>query len=258
MARRVRRALRGVAVLLAALLGLGVGVCPAADGLQGTLGFTTDYVHRGVSQSAGRAAPQASLTYWHPTGTYGGAWASRVERPVGAPGYGYPPGSRTSVELDLYLGFGTRLDADWMVDYKAVAYLFHGDRAPVGYDYVEVAVATAWRERLFATVAFTPRTTWAAYGGGARSEAALVGELALQVPVSRWLTGTLGVGQRRFDAAGPQGSRLHYEYASASLALQLHRLGLEVGHYTTDGRARRLFGEKLAGRRTVLTATVNF
>jgi uncharacterized protein (TIGR02001 family) len=257
MARRVRRALRGVVVLLAALLG-GVGVCPAADGLQGTLGFTTDYVHRGVSQSAGRAAPQASLTYWHPTGTYGGAWASRVERPVGAPVYGYPPASRTSMELDLYLGFGTRLDADWMVDYKAVAYLFPGDRAPVGYDYLEVSVAAAWRERLFATVAFTPRTAWSAYGGGARRHAALVGELAMQVPVSRWLTGTLGVGQRRFDAASAQGSRLHYEYASASLALQLHRLSLELGHFATDARARRLFGEHLAGRRTVLTVTVNF
>jgi uncharacterized protein (TIGR02001 family) len=129
-------------------LACGAGGGRAADGLSGSLGVTTDYVHRGVSQSAGHAAVQGSLVYWHPTGLYAGAWGSTLHA---ATPYAYPAtvGSRTAdVEVDLFAGFGKPVGTDWTMDLKAVAYLYPNDPAPVNYDYLEIAVGAAWRQRL--------------------------------------------------------------------------------------------------------------
>jgi hypothetical protein len=49
-----------------------------------------------------------------------------------------------------------------------------------------------------------------------------------------------------------------YGYGSTSVALQWRRVELELGHYRTDARGERLFGKRLAGAHTVLTATVAF
>jgi hypothetical protein len=102
-------------------------------------------------------------------------------------------------------------------------------------------------------VAFSPGATWPARTA-ARRRAALAIEFGLQLPLSRWLTGTLGVGHRELDAPGTSG----YRYGSASLTLQTHRVSFELGHYGTDGHGRWLFGERVAGRRTVFTAMVTF
>ena len=247
---------RAVSLALGALSFAG-GACAAADGLRTTLGVTTDYVHRGISQTAGRAALQASAAYWHPVGAYGGLWLSNVESPA-AQAYPYVPDramsarSRGHVEVDLTAGFGKRVTADWILDSKAVAYWYPAGRTAVGYDYVEFSTGAAWREMLHATVAYTPSTTWPVRG--ARHRPALGLELALQLPVSRWFTAAVGVGHRALDAPGAS----HYDYGSSRLAMQTHRFSLELGHYATDGRARRLFGGELAGDRTVMTATVSF
>jgi uncharacterized protein (TIGR02001 family) len=232
----------------------GFGACQAADGLHGSLAVTTDYVHRGVSQSDGGLALQGSLTYWHPTGAYVGAWASSLE---GTNTYVYPQsaGRRGApLELDLYAGFGKPVGTDWTLDFKAVGYLYPDDPAPVSYDYVELSAGVAWRQRWYATVSVAPRTTWVARAGVGRDWTAMDAELAWQQPLGAWLTASAGAGYRELFAPGPSG----YGYGSAALAVQLHRGSLELGWYTTDSRARRLFGEHLAGSRAALTATVSF
>ena len=230
----------------------------AADGLRASLALTSDYTHRGISQSDGTPAPQASAFYWHPTGVYAGVWASRI-RTVNA--YAGPAGAyqpdltpRSSVELDLTAGFGRRIGTDWVADFKAVAYTYLHDASPVGYDYVEFSAGAAWRERLFASVAVTPASTWRARTGGAHKRAAFDAELAMQLPLTSWITGAAGVGYSKLDAAG----RSDYAYGSAGLTVQLQRLSFELDRFTTDSRGRWLFGDRIAGARTVLTVTVSF
>ena len=245
------RRLAAWGLVAAALL---VGPSRAADGLQGSLALTTDYVHRGISQSDGGLALQGSLTYWHPTGFYIGAWGSSLD---GNYAYVYPQsaGKRAApMELDVFAGFGKPVGTDWMLDFKTVGYLYPDDPAPVSYNYVEFSAGAAWRQRWYATVAITPRTTWVARGGAGRNRTAVNAELAWQQPLNAWLTASAGAGYRELIAPGRSG----YLYGSAALALPLRRGSLELGWFTTDSTARWLFGSHLAGNRAALTATVNF
>lgn len=233
---------------------LGVAPAPAADGLQGSLALTTDYVHRGVSQSDGGLALQGSLTFWHPNGFYVGAWGSSLE---GGNAYVYPQaaGRRGApLEIDAYAGFGKQVGTDWTIDLKAVGYLYPDDPAPISYDYVEFSAGAAWRQRWYATVSVAPRTTWIARAGGGREWTAVNAELAWQQPLNAWFTASLGAGYRELIAPGRSG----YHYGSAGLSLPLGRGSLELAWFTTDSTARWLFGNHLAGNRAALTATVNF
>ncbi len=160
-----RRLAAGLAVACLCVATVG----RAADGVHGTAAVTTDYVHRGVSQSDGRSAWQGSLTYWHPTGAYGGVWAStlRTSNP-----YVYPASAGSDgadLELDLFAGYGRPIGTDWTLDVKAIGYLYPDDPAPVSYDYLELSVGASWRQRWYATLAYAPRTTWVARSGGGRA-----------------------------------------------------------------------------------------
>jgi uncharacterized protein (TIGR02001 family) len=243
------RAALGVAALVC-----GAAPCVAADGLQGSAALTTDYVHRGISQSDGGPAVQGSLTWWHPTGFYVGAWASSVDT---ANPYVYPQAAGShgaQVELDLYAGYGKPVGTDWALDLKAIGYLYPDDPAPVNYNYLEFSAGAVWRQRWYATVAVAPRTSWIARAGRGRDWTSVDAELAWQQPLSGWVSVMAGAGYRELIAPGRSG----YLYGSLSLALQLRRASLEFGWFTTDSTARWLFGDRIAGSRAALTATVSF
>lgn len=239
----------------AGLLLLWVAMLPEsapAQGVRGSLVLTTDYVQRGLSQSDGQLAVQGSLTWWHPTGWYGGVWASNIDS---ANRYFYGPyADSANAEVDLFAGHARHLSSDWLLDLKAVGYLYPNDPAPVSYNYLELGAGLTWRERWRASLAYTPSTTWLARARGTRSRPAFSGELSLQQPVSAWLTWIVGVGYREMIANDVPG----YVYGSTSLALQLDRMNFEVGHFVTDAHAEQLFGARLAGSRTVFTVSFTF
>lgn len=240
--------------LACALLGSVVAASHAADGLSGSLGATTDYVHRGISQSDGHAALQGSLVYWHASGLYAGAWGSTLHHGVPYT-YASTYGARTSdLEVDLFAGFSTPVGTDWTMDVKMVAYLYPDDPAPVDYDYVELSAGAAWRQRLFASLSVAPRTTWIARAGGGRDRTAMDGEVSWRQPLGAWFTLAAGAGYRQLLVPGRSG----YVYGSASAALQLRHGSIELGWFTTDSTARWLFGDRLAGSRTALSARVSF
>lgn len=221
-----------------------------ADGLRGSLTLTSDYVQRGISQNDGNAALQASLAYWNPTGWYAGGWASMVDT---ANRY-YPSSKGANAEVDLFAGFGRRLGEDWVLDTKAVGYFYPDDPAPVSYDYLELVVSLAWRERFYASVAATPRMTWRDYYGGLHEHAAFNYELSAQRPLTQWFTWMIGAGYHQLGAPNVSG----YVYGSTSLVMQLNRVTFELGYYSTQSKADHLFGERLAASRGVLTATYSF
>jgi len=238
--------------MLPALVVAGALSCPAgtqAETWQTSLAVTSDYILRGVSQTNGDPAVQASVTYWHPTGWYGGTWASNVDT---AKRYYSPAGSQT--EVNLYLGMGRRLDASWVVDAKAVYYLYLDDPAQASYDYTEFAITLAWRERIYGSFSISPDSTLFSRLGGARDQVVMASELSLQQPLSPWITWRLGAGYQDVADAAHSG----YAYGGTSLALQFEHVALEVGYYRTDDDGVALFGSHLAGDHTVLTAILNF
>lgn len=226
----------------------------AAENWQASLALTSDYVYRGISRNSGDPALQAGVTYWNPTGWYVGAWASQINTKAAQRGY-YPYGASdgANVETNWFAGISRRLGDDWLLDFKAVGYWFPGDPAPVNYDHLELAVSVAWSQRVFGSLAVSPSTNWFAYPGTRNRPSFDLG-LSLQQPLSAWLTLIVGSGYHELVAPGVDG----YLYGSASLILQWRRCSFELGYYDTDAVAERLFGARLAGGRTVFTASVSF
>ena len=245
---RCRPLLRGLPAVLALAPHVGL-----AGDWQSSLALTSDYIQRGISQNDGEPALQGSLTYWSSTGWYAGAWGSQVD-PRGFTADYYGASGGADAEVNLFVGLSRRFGSDWVVDLKAVEYFYPDDPAPVSYDYVELAVSVAWRERIYASLAVSPSMTWLASTGGVRNRPAYDAGLSLQQPLSPWLTWMLGTGYRELVAQGVEG----YFYGSTSLVVQWQRCTFELGYYTTDRQAERLFGARLAGGRTAFTAAVSF
>jgi len=104
------------------LLALLLSVCtiPAFADVSGSLGYTSDYVWRGISQSGGSGAMQVDLML-EKNGLYGGVWASQVDF-----------GDDATYEMDFYGGYELWLSDKWSIDVGVIQY--NWDK---GYDDVE-------------------------------------------------------------------------------------------------------------------------
>jgi len=104
------------------LLALLLSVCtiPAFADVSGSLGYTSDYVWRGISQSGGSGAMQLDLML-EKNGLYGGVWASQVDF-----------GDDATYEMDFYGGYELWLSDKWSIDVGVIQY--NWDK---GYDDVE-------------------------------------------------------------------------------------------------------------------------
>ena len=105
-------------------LALALSLCtlPAFADFSGSLGYTSDYMWRGVSQSAGSGAMQVDLML-EKNGLYGGVWASQVDF-----------GDEATYEMDLYAGYELSLSDKWSIDVGVIQY--NWDK---GYEDVEEA-----------------------------------------------------------------------------------------------------------------------
>tara|TARA_B100000497_G_scaffold116615_1_gene141157 strand:+ start:906 stop:1514 length:609 start_codon:yes stop_codon:yes gene_type:complete len=103
-------------------LALLLSVCtiPAFADVSGSLGYTSDYVWRGISQSGGSGAMQVDLML-EKNGLYGGVWASQVDF-----------GDEATYEMDFYGGYELWLSDKWSIDVGVLQY--NWDK---GYDDVE-------------------------------------------------------------------------------------------------------------------------
>ncbi len=98
--------------------------------LSGSIGVTSDYRFRGISQSDEKVELQSSVTLSHNSGLYVGAWGSGLPD---SPRYG-------QYELDLYGGYATEVAPGTSLDVGATFYVYPGNRAWAGpSDFVEVA-----------------------------------------------------------------------------------------------------------------------
>ena len=94
---------------LLALL-LGVVTLPAFAGVDGYLGYSSDYIWRGVSQTSGNAAMSGKLEV-SKGGLYGGVWASEVDF-----------GDEATYEMDLFLGYELMVSDKFSLDVGVIQY----------------------------------------------------------------------------------------------------------------------------------------
>ncbi len=220
-----------VLLLLAARLG-------QAQGVGGALGLATDDVFRGLTLNDGQLSPQVDLHdvlgQW-----YGGLSAGGVRR-----GHEAAAGA----ELIAYAGYQYRMGEDWTDQVTLRHYDYPGNPHRTRYDYDELGLSFAWRERLVLTVIGSPDTYSADYQGNYGSGAAFCYELAARQPLPYALSATAGVGY--YDLQHQIGTG--YAYWSAGLQRRWRSWAFDLRYVGTDGTARDHF-EHDAGDRAVLS-----
>jgi uncharacterized protein (TIGR02001 family) len=113
------------------------GVAMAADAAPAPLftanvALVTDYLYRGISQTAGKPAIQGGFDYAHSSGFYAGVWGSSISwigdtlvTSVGTAG-----ATGAGLELDTYFGFKNSFATDFSYDVGFLRYNYPGVYIP--------------------------------------------------------------------------------------------------------------------------------
>ncbi|MFZ2300285.1 MAG: TorF family putative porin [Gallionella sp.] len=117
---------------------LAPGAAMAADApasphtLTANIGFTTDYIFRGISQNVGEPAVQGGIDYSHSSGFYAGVWGSNIGWITGSGATG-----NASMELDTYFGIRNSFSGDFTYDFGFIRYNYLGTYTPAAGGYVD-------------------------------------------------------------------------------------------------------------------------
>jgi uncharacterized protein (TIGR02001 family) len=104
----------------------------------GNVALVSDYVFRGISQTAHEPAIQGGFDYSHSSGLYAGTWASNVNW-VGTK-------ENTSMEWDIYGGYRGKFSDDFSYDVGILKYYYTGNNiAGVTPDTLEVYFGLGWK-----------------------------------------------------------------------------------------------------------------
>jgi uncharacterized protein (TIGR02001 family) len=210
---------------MAVTLCLAGGSASAAD-LDASVAFATNYVVHGLSRSWNQGALQGHVALVGERGWSVGIWSSSVEL--------YPGGPDT--EVDYYLASRWAPSRDWVLHTRVTRYEFQGPTA-FSYNYTEIAAGASFRERLTATVAYSPDHSFYSSEGAGLDEPALALEASVRQPLTRRLHLMAGVGQRRLGAP-VDGA---YWYWSGGGEVAWRRVSLNLSYLGADRRADRLF-----------------
>jgi len=248
LATSLTRGLRTKCVVLIAGFGLtGLAAhAPAADGpWTASIGATTDYVYRGVSQIHDRDALQLGLNYQNAEGWFAGAWGSNVDP--------YPFGA-AAVELDLYTGIRRPLGEDFNASLSYTHYLYLDDPRPAHYDYDEFALSMSYRDLVIATFSYQPDSTLYSDFGFAQRRASLAYELGARWPLPQGFALVAGAGY--YDVSRLFGVK--YWAADTGLQYVHRRLTLELTRYFADSTVGELYEQASANGHWVFSAVYRF
>jgi uncharacterized protein (TIGR02001 family) len=135
-----------LAAAFAALAG-GASAQTAAPAPEHTLtanvGIFSQYIFRGISQTAGKPALQGGFDYAHSSGFYAGTWASNVSWLGDFELY-----TRSSLEWDFYGGYKANFgDSDFFYDLGTIYYYYPGNKNPgiVSANTWEIYAGLGWK-----------------------------------------------------------------------------------------------------------------
>lgn len=137
----------------------------------GNVGVVSNYVFRGISQSAGKPALQGGFDYAHSSGLYAGTWASNVSW-VADNYWSAASSASNSLEIDIYGGYKGAITGDLGFDLGLITYNYPGSNLTVGGtflkpDSTEAYGALNWK---WLTVKYS-RSTTALFGWGSATNA---------------------------------------------------------------------------------------
>jgi uncharacterized protein (TIGR02001 family) len=222
----------------------------ARDRWGGSLGVTTDYRLRGISQSDGSPAGQLDVHYQSPVGSasvgwFAGLWASTVRL--------YRQENQT-VELNAYGGLVWALDDDWSAKLALSHYAHPWDSLARHYDYDDVTVGTAWRDQLFLSATWSPNMSIISSRGIVLNRSALAYDVTGRLPLVERLSAVGGVGYYDVSELAERG----YWYGSAGLAYDLASWHFDVSRVQNSRAAREIFYGDQAENRWIATVVWTF
>ena len=115
-------------LMLAALavpgLAMAADAAPA-PAVTANVGWVSNYVFRGITQTIGKPAVQGGFDYAHASGFYAGVWGSNISWITGSGATG-----DASLETDTYLGMRNSFATDYSYDVGLVRYNYFGNYTP--------------------------------------------------------------------------------------------------------------------------------
>jgi uncharacterized protein (TIGR02001 family) len=221
---------------------------PPEHTFTGNFGIYSEYIFRGISQTAGKAAIQGGFDYAHASGFYAGTWGSNISWLADFGVY-----SRSSLEWDFYAGFKNTIgDSDFSYDVGTIYYYYPGERLSgvVSADTWEAYAALNWKW-LGAKVSYNFDDYFGARPTGEKTDGTLYWDLYANIPLGEsGVTIGLhyGILDVSHDASGD--FEASYEDWRAGLAYTVPEglfKGFEVGAYYTGNNAKRGFYTDLTG-----------
>lgn len=194
--------------------------------------LSSEYVFRGLTQTQGDAAVQAGLNWRRDGHWFAGVWASTVDP---------NPGPGPTFELNVYAGRTFDFGSDWFAKLVAVHYLYPDDTPALRWDYDEAIASLSFRERLVATVAWSPNSFGFSRGRIVTDRRALTYELAGHLPWRDAWVASAGAGYYKLDDS----SGTDYTFWNCGVSYSRAPWQLTVSRYGTDDRAADLYGDEL-------------
>lgn len=138
--------------LAAPLLAVAADAPASPHTFTGNLGIATEYLYRGIAQTAGDPALQGGFDYAHSSGFYVGLWGSNISWLENA------SVKSSSLEIDVYGGYKGAITDDVGFDVGVLTYNYPGSLAPAmtNPDTTEVYGALSWK---FLTLKYSHATT---------------------------------------------------------------------------------------------------
>lgn len=210
--------------------------------LDGTVGITTDYRFRGISQSQQDAAVNGSIDLNHTSGAHIGVWGSSIK-------FDETGEDNASIELDWKAGY--RFDvSDVDMDLGYIYYSYPNNNSDSNFDYGEIYLDAGW-EGVAGGVSWTD-------DGFDKSGKATYLYVGYGHEFFDMLTLSAVVGNtwyNKFEFDNGQDRYMNYEVAATVTVLD--SLDIKLSQVGTDLKRQDLGGLDWAEDATILTVTLN-
>lgn len=219
------------------------------------VGIFSEYLFRGIAQTAGEPALQGGFDYAHASGLYVGTWGSNASWLEDFGAY-----NRSSLEWDFYGGYKANFgDSDFFWDVGTIYYYYPGRRNPsiVNADTWEIYGALGWKW-VSAKLSYSLKDYFGARPNarGDKTDGTLYFDVTANYPVGE--TGVTLVGHYGYLDVENDGSdgdlttfgKVGYSDWKLGLAYTIPDgpvKGLEVGAYYSGNNAKRRFYTDLTG-----------
>ncbi len=219
--------------------------CAASLDFDGSLGLTTDYVYRGVSQTRNEAVAQLDVHLQVGEHWVTGAWASPIE----------PRQGERATELDLYTHWQQYLGGGISGSIGVTYYRFINDPRNTEYNYLEWSGELNWRERLMLSVAWSQENVLRLQGIGAFPGTETLNiELTARQPLPQELSFQIGAGY--FTGVDLPDS--DYVYGSSSLTRSVGPVQATLSYHWVQDDIQRRYIPGLAANPWALTVIWTF